>query len=78
MFPRNRTIQTLGAFILMFFVVPTLRAQEPEPTPEPTPICQPCEEAQLNEAILLRRLMVLLGGAWMGWKACTLIYSRLA
>ncbi len=79
MFPRNRIAQALGALLLTLIVVSTLQAQdkdpEPTPTPEPTPSCEPCIQQQIDETIALRRFLIILGGTWMGWQVCMLVYK---
>jgi hypothetical protein len=88
MFPRYRTCKIVGAVFALIVVVSTLQAQvnsTPTPTPtatatvEPSPTpateCDTCQQAQLDEAITLRRLLILFGGMWMGWQTCVLIYK---
>ncbi len=93
MLPRYCTYQIVALFffVVVFTLhvqVPLLSATptptplsspaEPTPTPstsEPTPACETCQV--VNELIYMRRLLVLLGGVWIGWSACTLIYSRI-
>jgi hypothetical protein len=75
MLPRYRIAQVAALFF--FVVVCTLQAQNPEPTPTPAPApaCETCEV--VNQLIYTRRLIVLFAGMWIGWNACTLIYSRI-
>jgi hypothetical protein len=53
---------------------------EPTPTPTPTatpppPVCDECMELLTTEVVTLRRFMVILGGAWLGWHACLLLFK---
>jgi hypothetical protein len=78
MFPHTRRNQIFGAIFLALVVVSTLHGQEPTPTPTqatPTPVpCEWCTQQISEEIVTTRRFIVILGGAWMGWQVCVLLY----
>jgi hypothetical protein len=74
MFLNNRA-RKIMATLALAFVMSTLHAQTPTPTAEPTPACTSCEQAMLDEAVVLRRLVMILGGTFFGWNVCLLLFK---